>query len=1036
VISSTDNIIPGNCPGNYAIARIWTATDDCQNSTTCVQTITVQDVTPPSIACPTNTIINCEDPQVPANTGTASATDLCDTAPVVTFSDNPVPGNCLGNYAIERTWIATDNCGNSNTCLQVIGVQDIAAPTIVCPANTTVNCEGTTPAFAGTATASDNCDTAPTVTFGDQSTQTNVGACTDQTYTITRTWSAVDDCGNSTFCQQIIAVQDTTRPSIICPLNITINCEIDPLPINTGTAIASDNCDPDPGLNHLDVVTPGNCPQEKVIRRRWIAVDNCANANLCEQFITVQDTTKPVLALPANVTINCNDDQTPNGPSGFATATDNCTNSPAVTFADNVLPGSCAQAKTIQRTWTATDQCGNFTSALQIIIVQDVTPPVIQCPTDRTIACNESTDPNVNTALGKAIAIDNCDPAPSVTYIDTKTQFGPCLRDTIITRTWTALDNCNNLALCIQTITKKDTQGPVVVCPADTVINCNTSIAPVYLGFATATDNCGTVTMPIHNDDVVPGNCPQESVIIRTWTSEDDCGNIGICEQTITVQDTTRPFVVTPATIDIECSTDLPLAATTIAEFLALPGTSASDNCSPTANLTVSSTSNFVSGNECNGVIERYYVITDECGNATSVTQTITVTDNTAPIIACPNPITINCQDSQLPANTGSATATDNCSTTPVISSTDNIIPGNCPGNYAIARIWTATDDCQNSTTCVQTITVQDVTPPSIACPTNTIINCEDPQVPANTGTAFATDLCDTAPVVTFSDNPVSGNCLGNYAIERTWIATDNCGNSNTCLQVIGVQDIAAPTIVCPANTTVNCEGTTPAFAGTATASDNCDATPTVTFGDQSTQTNIGACTDQTYTITRTWTAVDDCGNSTFCQQVIAVQDTTRPSIICPLDITINCEVDPLPINTGTAIASDNCDPDPGLTPLDVVIPGDCPQEKVIRRRWVTVDNCANINACEQIITVQDTTKPVLVCPANVTVNCNDDQTPNGRPALLLRPTTVRTARRSPSPITFCRVVVHKPKRSSAPGLPRMPAVMPPPACKSLRCRT
>ena len=134
-------LLPGSCAGNYVITRTWTATDNCGNASTCVQTITVQDITAPVITCPADITVNCEDPSVPAATGTATATDNCDAAPVITFARCYYTGSCAGNYVITRTWTATDNCGNASTCVQTITVQDITAPVITCPADVTLNCE-------------------------------------------------------------------------------------------------------------------------------------------------------------------------------------------------------------------------------------------------------------------------------------------------------------------------------------------------------------------------------------------------------------------------------------------------------------------------------------------------------------------------------------------------------------------------------------------------------------------------------------------------------------------------------------------------------------------------------------------------------------------------------------------------------------------------------------------------------------------------------------------------------------------------------
>ncbi|MFV5691197.1 hypothetical protein ACM55K_04135, partial [Flavobacterium sp. LT1R49] len=83
-------------------------------------------------------------------------------------------------------------------------------------------------------------------------------------------------------------------------------------------------------------------------------------------FTVVKDDIMPVIsALPAASTINC-----PALPAfAQATATDNCTVA-SLTFADVTTPGNCPGNYSVTRTWTATDDCGNRSTASQRINVQ------------------------------------------------------------------------------------------------------------------------------------------------------------------------------------------------------------------------------------------------------------------------------------------------------------------------------------------------------------------------------------------------------------------------------------------------------------------------------------------------------------------------------------------------------------------------------------------------------------------------------------------------------------------------------------------
>ena len=198
---------------------------------------------------PAPSTINC--PSTP-NFANATATDACGGTVTLTFADVTTPGSCLGNYSITRTWTAKDNCNNTSTASQTINVQDVTPPVIATlPAPSTINCPST-PNFAN-ATATDACGGTVTLTFADVTTP---GSCLGN-YSITRTWTAKDNCNNTSTASQTINVQDVTPPVIATlPAPSTINCPSTP---NFANATATDACGGTVTLTFTDVTTPGSC---------------------------------------------------------------------------------------------------------------------------------------------------------------------------------------------------------------------------------------------------------------------------------------------------------------------------------------------------------------------------------------------------------------------------------------------------------------------------------------------------------------------------------------------------------------------------------------------------------------------------------------------------------------------------------------------------------------------------------------------------------------------------------------------------------
>jgi len=776
------------------------------------------------------------------------------------------------------------------------------------------------------------------------------------TYSVTVT----DANGCTSTCSQDVSIEDLVSPSITCPSDISIECDADTQPTGTGTAIASDDCDPAPAVAFSDATIGGLCTQDYTITRTWIATDASGNTATCVQTISIADNTPPVITCPVVLSpIPCG-----TIPSfGFATAIDACDGTVSFTMITDSFPGTCDQAYTLVRTWTASDDCGNTSTCSATIVIEDTAAPVITCPADVTAFCSLSTDPVIT---GFATAIDICDPTPLITYADDLAQgFCPM----ILTRTWTATDDCGNTSTCVQIIEVSDNTAPEITCATVTSpIECGS--LPVF-GTPTVIDDCDPDVTITFVTDSIAGICGQEYTLTRTWTATDDCGNTATCSSTIDVQDNTAPEITCPIALSpIECGTTPSFGTAT-----------ATDACDVLPLITFSDVS-------ASGVcpqdysVTRTWIATDECGNSSSCSATIFVQDNTAPVITCP--VVLSPIECGTTPSFGTATAIDACDAVVDIIFSDITIEGLCPQEYGVTRTWIATDDCGNTSTCSATIAVEDNLPPVITCPVViSPISCGEIPV---FGVATATDACDGLVDILFSDVSVQGMCAAEYSITRTWIATDDCGNSASCFATIDVGGISGLIITCPPGVTVPCAFLVPAIdIMLVQVSGNCGLVTISHLGDVITnQTCLNA-----FTLTRTYQALDVCGNVGTCSQIITVLDDIAPviSFINPLiangdTLETQCygqdpEWDIPSFGSGNITAADECGGEVTITyARSLEDEGDCSVDGYInlyRLTWTATDLCGNSSSAFAFLALVDTIAPVLVgIPADTTVNCDD----------------------------------------------------------------
>ena len=425
----------------------FTATDPASNSVTCSATLTLVDDTQPTITCPANIVVQCDSNVPPSNFVGGSVSDNCDAAPVVTHLGDVVTGSCL--KTIVRTYRATDVSGNTNDCAQTITVHDTTAPMLICPAPVSVQCPTNVPLpDVLLVTASDNCDSSPTVTYvGDVSTGVNPTI-------ITRTYRATDVCGNTNDCVQIITVEDTTAPSITaCALSSFIVGDTNGLaivPDQRSQIIATDNC----GVPIIiQVPAPGSMISTGVHVLTFTAIDSASNTSACTATLTIVAGALPpvILAQPQDATAECSSNATftvsVDGTPPFAyqwffgvSPIANATN-------DSLILSAVTAAQDGGYSVIITNDGGSITSRVARLTVVDTIAPSVTCPGPIHL---KTTSTNGAVVSFAASASDGCTPSPAFACLPASGSLFPVGLTTVIC---TAVDSSGNSNSCSFAVT-------------------------------------------------------------------------------------------------------------------------------------------------------------------------------------------------------------------------------------------------------------------------------------------------------------------------------------------------------------------------------------------------------------------------------------------------------------------------------------------------------------------------------------------------------------------------------------------------------
>lgn len=827
-------------PGEL-IEITFTVTDDAGLMTTCTATLTATDVIAPVISTDCTTLNeeinfneNCEI-LVPNFTSTVMATDNCDDQVTITQSptaDALEAANGAGE--VEVTVTATDDAGQTATCLITLTGKDVTPPTFDADCTTfddDVNlngsCQFMIPDLASTITASDNCDNSVSVTQMPTAGMMQTGVHNEP---VEITLTATDDAGLASTCVVTLTPKDITAPDITTDcntldqdVNLNGNCEL-VVPDFDGAIDVTENCaglvitqDPTAGT----AISSGNNMTHDVT---IIATDAAGLTDMCTITLTSKQVSEPFYqpgctSTGPDVALNDNCKLVVPDVSNVS-AGGTCGNNYTITQSpniDDVLDSG--HNMTHEITVTAMEDNGTSTSCIITVTAKDMTAPTINenCASEnQNVDLDENCEMLIPDLTGEFSANDNCNNPVTITQSPTANSTQESAHNGTVEVMIMATDAAGQTSNCAVTLTAKDNTDPVINTDC-TSFNQDVTLdescmfmVPNFVNDIDASDNCdNAVTITQSPAAGTMQSSSHDGTTMITITATDDANRSSTCVITLTGKDMIAP------TIDTDCASlnqNVNLNSNcqfTVPNFTINNMVMASDNCTSTNDIVITQSlmPNSMQSASHNETIDVTITATDQAGLTATCVVTLTAKDVDEPTIST------NCQSLNdevnvndncevlIPNFVDDIDANDNCGSNNVTITQSPVANAlvETTHNGTVDVTITATDAAGLFTTCTVTLTGKDVTPPTIN--TNCTFldrvasldaNCEI-TIPNLTSSISATDNCGG---VTITQSPAANSTEAashDGTREVTITVTDEVNLTSTCVVTLTAKDLENP---------------------------------------------------------------------------------------------------------------------------------------------------------------------------------------------------------------------------------------------------
>lgn len=905
--------VTGDYPlGTHTIT--FTFEDLCGNPVSTTQEFTIESCVGPKAAClelavgleamdtDGDNIVDDEMAVVCARMFNASSYHPCDLDITYSFSEDPADScrtfSCSDFGLNDVSIYVIDETGRFDFCVTTLDVQDNNTVDIC---NNVDDCVTMPMDITVTPCVNDllpeTINSMPIVDpdcictqFTLDYTDTDLSDASNTCTIIQRDWVVTFTCGftKEFLTSQIITKFNDSAPILECPDNVTVaslatECNgpvVVGVPVvlsdcSTGIVITNDSEFADSNTG----AATGSYPVGTTTVT-YTVTDACNNVATCEVLVTVTDDADPI-CVAQDITIAVVDelvDVTISAEQIDNNSSDECgtivdrTVSPNSFGCDDVGRGT-------QVTLTVFDDSGNSSSCAARVEVQDSVAPIC-------IAKDVSTDIvvvgtfNLPTFLLDDGSFDPC--GGDVSFSSDPSMFG-CEDVGMVDVTLTVTDENGNTAECTSVVTIRDAESPTCIAQDVTV----------------QLDGNDQVT--VSADQVDNGSfdgCTGIDTLFVT-PSMFTCADLGPNDVTLNVQDSASNVSTCTAVVTVEANPNLVCIAQDVTVFLDASGAAAVsadsiDNgsgipCAADVSVSIDRSEFF-----CNDVgIEREVILTvSDGGQSITCSAMVMVLDTIPPVLACPDPVTVNCMDlnADLSVYGDVSTSASNCSVLPEdIAVTVDSDLNDC-GVGVITRNFLAVDVNGNSATCSQVITVANPDPfteDDITWTVDTFritqcISTDPDTIDSRPIIDVSAESCSNVSV-DYDDINLTNSMDCRDTISRTWTVIDSCqlvegttAGIFTFEQIITIQDEMAPIIVA-VDTIRQCVSEVEYIFDV----DDCNDVTVTNDSGMSTGTDISGTYPDGETKVQI-SATDRCGNTSTDSVVIVIElDTIAPVVNC-----------------------------------------------------------------------------------------------------------------------------------------------------------